>query len=31
MICKANSKGSKTIPVQYQSTRFNKLKPESSS
>jgi len=31
MICKANSHGSKTVPVQYQSTRYNKLKLESSS
>jgi len=25
MICKANNKGSKTVSVQYQSTRYNKL------
>jgi len=31
MICKANNKGSKTVPAQYQLTRYNKLKPECSS
>jgi len=31
MICKANNKGSKVVPVQYQSNRYNKLRPESSS
>jgi len=25
MICKANSKGTKTFLAQYQSTRYNKL------
>jgi len=31
MIYKANKKGSKIVPAQYQSTRYNKLKPECSS
>jgi len=31
MISNANNKVSKTVPVQYQSNRSNKLKPEISS
>jgi len=31
MICKADNKGSKIVPVQYQSTTYYKLEPECSS
>jgi len=31
VICKADNKGSKIVPVQYQSTRYNKLEPECNS
>jgi len=31
MICKTNNKGSKIVSVQYQSTRYHKLKSESNS
>jgi len=31
MICKVTSKGSKPVPVQYQSNRYNQPKSETSS
>ena len=31
MICKANNKSSKIVSAQYQSIRYNQLKPENSS